>query len=265
MRSTLTLFLATVAAAPLAAQASATQDVAAAFQPEPYLSIRPGELQSAAFLTEMRTMPYGRVLGPIQLAAVPARQSPAMAVPGETIGVLPPTGVSYQRGDTIVLAMVKPGLNGWGDMVVPTGLARVGASTPRQTEAVVIAMYYPIREGQVTLPLAPAPRVGDAQPVPASGPTGSYIGAREPGVLHPLGDELFIDMGKAAGIRLGDFIEFRRRAGARPNAADTIDERLAEGQVVSVGEKGSTVRLFRVSDPAIPVGSPVLRIATLPN
>jgi hypothetical protein len=266
MRSTLSL-LALMAATPLAAQDPAGEQgqLIGATGAEPYRSIRPGELHSAAFLTEGRTMAFGRVLGPVTPPAVPTQQSPEMAMVGTTIGVLPPAGTAYQRGDTIVIAVVAEGPKGWGQVVMPTGLARVGGSNPRQTEAVVIALYGPIRGGQVTLPMPPTPKSGTAQPVKASGPTGTFLFGRERADLRQQGAELFIDLGKSAGISVGDFIEFRRHPGPRANGADMIEEGMAVGQVVSVGEKSSTVRLFRITDPAIPSGSPVLRVATLPN
>ncbi len=268
MRSTL-IVLTMVAASPLAAQpqdpGGSQADVVGSYRPDPYRALRPGELRSAAFLTEMRVMPYGRVLGPVAPPAVVFAQSPELVLVGSTIGVQPPAGAAYQRGDTVVLAVASPGPKGWGELMLPTGLARIGTSNPRQTEAVVIALFGPVRAGQLTLPMSPTPKIGEAQPVKADGPTGSFLFAREPAELHQQGSELFIDLGRTGGVRLGDFIEFRRRAAPRPGSADTVDEALAVGQIVSLGENSSTVRLFRIKDPNIPVGSPVLRIATLSN
>ena len=268
MRSTLIL-LTLVAATPLAAQpqdpGGSQADAVGWYRPDPYRALRPGELRSAAFLTESRPMPYGRVLGPVTPSAVEFAQSPEMVMPGSTIGVRPPAGAAYQRGDTVVLAVTSAGPRGWGDMVLPTGLARIGTSNPRQTEAVIIELYGPVRAGQVVLPLSPSPKVGEAQPVKADGPTGSFLFGREPGELHQQGSELFVDLGRTSGVRLGDFIEFRRRPGPRAGSADMVDQSLAVGQVVSVGEKSSTVRLFRIKNPGFPAGGPVLRIATLSN
>ncbi len=261
------MLLACTAALPLTApaQGQPANAMGGAYRQLPAQALRPGEVRSAAFLTEMRSMPFGMVLGPVTPPAVIARESPEMAMLGSIIGVRPPAGAAYQRGDTVLLAVVMPGPKGWGEMVLPTGLARIGASNPRQTEAEVIALYGPIRAGQVTVPISPLPTVGEAQPTKADGPTGTFLFGRELGELHQLGSELFVDIGRGAGVRIGDFIEFRRRSGLRANQADMIDERLAVGQVVNVGEKSSTVRLFQLQDPAIPAGSPVLRVATLSN
>ncbi len=269
MRSTLTV-LALLAAAPLGAQVSAPMTprmsaTSSSDRSDVFAPLRPGELHSAAFLTEMQPMPYGRVLGPVSQAAVVAHQSAEMVMVGRTIGLLPPAGAAYQRGDTVVLAAVTPAARGWGEMVVPTGLALVGASTPRQTEALVIASYGPIRAGQVTLPMGPTPTANNSDPVKADGPTGNFLFGEEQGNPRQLGSQLFIDIGSNAGLRLGDYIEFRGHPGPRLNGADTIDKGLAIGQVVHLGAKSSTVRLYRISDPTIVMGTPAVRVATLPN
>ena len=159
-----------------------------------------------------------------------------------------------------------PQPRGWGDIVVPTGLARIGDRSPRQTLATVIAMYGPIRGGsQVVLPLEPVADPGDVQPVAIAGPSGEVIMSREPRDVSQAGEVLFINIGRAAGMRVGDFVELRRHAGPRLNGADTIDDVMAVAQVVHVGEKSSTIKLTRVIDPNLRAGTPVVRVATLPS
>ena len=275
MRSSFTLLL-LAAAAPLAAQRTdplaflhkggETSDLAfIAYRDQPYVPIRPGELRSASFLTEMRAMPFGRVLGPVQPAVVHSAQSPETALLGAEIAVQPPEGASYQRGDTVVLALRVPGPRGWGDIILPTGLARIGDRSPRQTVATVIAMFGAIRDGQVTLPLEPAMNPGNLQPVAISGPSGEVIVGQEVRELQQPAGRLFINMGRGAGMRIGDFVQLRRRPEVRQNEADTIDDVMAIGQVVHVGERSSTIKLVRVIDANIHAGTPVVRISTLPN
>ncbi|MES1259832.1 MAG: hypothetical protein ABUL71_04490, partial [Gemmatimonadota bacterium] len=88
---------------------------------------------------------------------------------------------------------------------------------------------------------------------------------REPRDVAQVGEVLFINMGRAAGMRVGDFVEIRRHAGPRLNGADTVDDLMAVAQVVHVGEKSSTIKLTRVIDPGIRSGTPVVRVATLPS
>jgi hypothetical protein len=72
-------------------------------------------------------------------------------------------------------------------------------------------------------------------------------------------------MGRDDGIRLGDFVQVRRRPGPRTNAADSVDELMATAQVVHVGPRSSTIRVIEVISPEVQAGAPVVRVATLPN
>ncbi|MGH7583294.1 MAG: hypothetical protein ACREL5_08735 [Gemmatimonadales bacterium] len=272
MRIPLTLLAVVAAAAPLAAQGNdplaflrrGTGDVVIGPPPAPtYKPVRTGELQAASFLTEMRDMPFGRLLGPVDPSLVRTAETTDLAMIGTVVAVAPPSGTSYQRGDTVVLALRLPGPKGWGEIVRPTGLARIGDQSPRQTLATVIAVYGPIRDGQVVFPLQPVTNPGTVQPVPANGPSGEIIAGAEPRELEQSGSLMFTTLGSGAGVRIGDFVEIRRRPQQRPHLSDTIDDIMAVGQVVHLGDKSSTVKLIRVIDPDIRAGTPVVRSATL--
>ena len=236
-----------------------------AYRPPTYRPVRSGEVRSSGFLTELRQMPYGRLLGPVNPPLVRSAQTPEVSFPGTVVAVTPPQGANYRRGDTVLLAVVIPAPRGWGEIVVPTGLARIADQNPRQTLATVIEMYGPIRAGQVVLPLEPTGNPGMVQPVTISGPTGEIIASREPRDVAQAGGVFFANMGRAAGVRVGDFVEVRRHPGPRLNGADTVDDLIAVAQVVHVDEKSCTIKLIRVIDPDLRPGTPVVRIATLPS
>lgn len=276
MQYRLTVFALVLVAGPLVAQsddplaylqqdANPTDTAFSAYRTTPYQPVRPGEVRSAGFLTEQRTLPFGQVLGAVDPEQVHAAQSREVVLAGSLIAVVPPNGATYQAGDTVVLARRVPGPQGWGDIVIPTGLAQVGDHTPRQTMARVLTMYGSIRAGDVTLPLEPVASSAGETPADVAGPRGTIIAGQQSHELVQAGTDMFIDMGRAAGIRIGDFVQVRRRPAARLDAPDTIDELMATGQVVHVGEKTSTIKLIRVVDPDIRPGTPVVRTATLPN
>ncbi|MGH7592488.1 MAG: hypothetical protein ACRELE_01345 [Gemmatimonadales bacterium] len=237
----------------------------ATYRDHPYAPVRSGEVRSASFLTELRDMPFGELLGPVDPPVVRATQSAEAALAGTVIAVRPPAGAAYQRGDTVLLAIVTPGPKGWGEIVEPTGLARIGDHTPRQTLATVIALFGPVRYGQSVLPIEPVTNPGRVQPTAVTGPSGEVIGSGAPRELQQVGGQVFISIGRSAGVRVGDFVAVRRRPEARVNASDTIDDLMATAQVIHVGEKSSTVKLTRIIDPDIHPGAPVVRTATLPN
>lgn len=261
MRSTLALLL-VFGVAPLAAQETM---VAGSADAVPYAPVRPGQSRTAGFLSELRLLPYGKLLGPVTPPQIRSAAGGAVIALGAIVAVRPPLGATYTKGDTIVLAVRAPGPKGWGEVVIPSGLARVTATDGSQTLAEILAIYGPIREGQSTLPLEPIANPGNVRPVKIDGPKATVIASREQRELLQPGNVIFIDAGRTAGMRLGDFVEVRRRPAPRLNAPDQIDELMATGQVVAVNEKHSSVVLVRVISPDIAPGTPVVRVATLPN
>jgi hypothetical protein len=235
------------------------------YRDQPYTPVRTGEVQAAAFLTEGATMPFGSLLGPVVPPQVHGTEIGELAFAGTVVGIRPPAGVTYQKGDTVLLAAVVPGPKGWGDIVIPTGLARIGDSSPRQTLATVLTNYGSIHSGDATMPIAPFHNPGRTTPTPIAGPSGEIIAGSEVRELEQMGGNLFITLGKGSGVRIGDFIEVRRRPGTRPGMSDTIDDLMAVGEVVHVGDKSSTIRLTRVLDGDIHPGTPVVRVSTLPE
>jgi hypothetical protein len=76
---------------------------------------------------------------------------------------------------------------------------------------------------------------------------------------------VFLDRGRQDGVALGDQFELRRTAVERPNAVDHVNEVMATVQVVHVGEKTSTARVIRVTQPDVPAGIEARQIAKLPS
>ena len=103
-----------------------------------------------------------------------------------------------------------------------------------------------------------------AEPSPDS-LSGWVLGGREVRELKHPQNRLLIDLGRSAGVAPGDIFEIRRTPGPRVNAADAIDELMATGQVVRVGERSATVMLLHVVSPDIPPGMKARRIARLPS
>lgn len=277
MRFAVVVFM--LAAVPLAAQQSAgsglsflqpprsaAADAMSTQADEPvYVPLRRGEVYAAGFLAE-DGMSFGSVLGPVRPPQVSSNRSGAMMTRGEIVAVRPPAGTTYASGDTIVLAVRRTGPKGWGDIVVPTGLARVGASDGRQTLATLLAVYGPIRRGQEAYRLEPFADRGEVMPVAVGGGLrGRILAHRDRRELAQSGSVFFVDIGRAEGMGLGDFVEIRRQPHARLNAADAIDEHVGIAQVVHVGEHSSTIRVFGLTSPDIATGAPVVRTAALPD
>lgn len=237
-----------------------------AYVNQEYRPLRPGEFYSAGFLTEGSELPYGRMLGavtPPQIRNLSERQTVTLF---SEVGVRAPEGGSYARGDSLLVVEVALGYPEYGQIVRPTGMVRVTGQSENQYLAEVIAVYGAMRNGQGVLPVErfqPGPM---ARAVPTTdGLAGVVLGGRELRELKHPQNHLFINVGRASGVTPGDIFEVRRVPGPRPNAADAVDELMARGQVVRVGERSATLLLLHIVSPDIPPGVAVKRVARLPQ
>lgn len=272
MRMTTALALATLVAVPLVAQAPSDADgrpfflrraeppsiALQAYREKPYLPIRPSEVRSAGFLTEDQLMGFGQALGNTMDGPARTQGSPAVTALESRFEVEAPEGGNYQPGDTLMVAIVRAGPKGWGERVVPTGMVVIDESHGRHAIGRVVAIYGPLRGGQAVYRAEPIANPGQVKPVPAAGPVGAVIAAREVRELLMPGGHLYSDLGVRDGVALGDFVEVRLEA----NDAETTP--MATGQVVHISPNSSTIKLMNVSRPHIVPGTPVVRIATLP-
>ncbi|PYP42333.1 MAG: hypothetical protein DMD43_03240 [Gemmatimonadetes bacterium] len=232
-----------------------------------YHPLRPGEFFSAGFLTEGDTMPYGRLLGPVTPEQIESGRTRAAVQIYTRVAVAPPAGGSYSPGDTVVAVDLREGPVGYGTIVVPTGLIRVGAKNGDQEVGEVIAVFGPIRNGQAILP---AEKFTDPGAVAYSSVTGGLEGhilvPRDLVELRHPQHVLFIDIGKNDGVKPGDLFEARRTPGPQPKVeADAVDEVMATLQVVHVRNRTATVKVMNVITPDIPVGTRVRLVAKLPG
>jgi hypothetical protein len=230
-----------------------------------YRPLRPGEFYSSGFLTEQQTLPFGQLLGAVTPQQIRNLSERSSATLYSTVAVRPPVGGAYAPGDSLLVVQLGDEWREYGSAVVPTGLVRITGRAQGQFLGEVVAVYGPIRDGQLVLPAerfsaGPAER---AVPVD-DGLSGTVIGGRELRELkHPL-NVLFIDRGRQDDVRPGDLFEIRRRPEARAGAADAVDELMAMGQVVRVGSTTSTLLLLQVVSPDISPGTPVRQVARLP-
>lgn len=236
------------------------------YREQPYQPLRRGEFYSSGFLTEGEALPFGRLLGAVTPQQIRNLSERATATLHSIVAVQPPAGARYQEGDSLLLAQVFPGPRGFGDVVYPTGLARVTGYNGDQALAIVVAMYGAIRNGQSALPAEHFAEGGTsrAQPV-ENGVTGTVLGQRDTRELKQPQNVLFIDVGRQHGVARGDIFEVRRDPAPRPGASDTVDELMAVLQVVHVRDRSATVRILNVVAPDIPPGTRVRQVAKLPS
>lgn len=232
-----------------------------------YRPLRRSDFYSSGFLSEHQVLPYGNVIGnavPLQIASTHYGAASAIY---SRIALTPPKGGSYQVGDTLLLATIVRTDPTWGDVVEPVGLAKVVDVSHAQNQAIVIAQYGSIHEGTRTLLAEKFVDPGHVRPVPvANGVQGHVIFARDLQPLKLSEAVLFIDKGRADGVRPGDIFEVRITPHDDDASAVTaVPDVVAHLKIVHVGDHSATGRITNVTSPRFEPGSQVRQIAKLPG
>jgi LysM repeat protein len=232
---------------------------------QPYRPLRRSEFYSSGFLTENQRLPYGRVLGPVTPQQIKAVNSRANALPYSTIALEAPSGATYEIGDSLLLLQLGREIEPYGDVIVPTGLARIIETVDNHYLANVVATYGPVRNGQRVLPIESFSVGAGRRAVPvADGVRGTLIGGLGRQELKEPQMVVFINKGRADGVAPGDLFEVRRRPQRLPDGTIRVNELMATLQVVHVRDRTATGVVLNVVSPDIPPGTDVLQVAKLP-
>jgi hypothetical protein len=236
-----------------------------AYTRKEYKPLRRSEFYSSGFLTENQNLPWATIVGPVTPSQI---GSPIIndAMPFTTIAIEAPSGVTYQIGDTLLLAQRGGELKPFGNAVLPTGLARVTDTVSGRYLATVEAIYGPIRPGQVALPAEKFTPGGGEHAVPVSdGVRGTFLGGPKRQELKALQMVAFIDKGRQDGVAAGDIFEVRRKAERLDGGQQRANQLLATLQIVHVGEHSATGRYLDILLPDVAQGMEVHQVAKLPS
>jgi LysM repeat protein len=247
------------------ARGKSMQETLRAYADQTYRPLRPSEFHSSGFLTEGEKLPYGKVIGLVTPPQIDAEPTHSNALPYARIAVEAPKGAAYQAGDTLLVLQVGPEMKGFGDVIVPTGLARVTGTADGRYLAEVVALYGPIRRGQQTLPAeAFVPGAGvKAAPV-SDGVHATLLGGPRRQDLKAPQMVLFLDKGKQDGVARGDIFEVRRHPERLDDGTMRVNELMATLQVVHVREHSATTVVLGVVSPDIQAGASAVQVAKLP-
>ena len=242
------------------------QDVLRAYVHQPYRPLRAGEFYAAGFLSEDERLPWGRVLGATAVSAIPRLSDRTSATTFQEISIRPPRNASYHVGDSLLVARIDRILDfgRWGDVVVPTAVARVTSIQEEQVLAVVVAQFDRVHENQLAMPLEPFRDPGQVRPTPVErGLTGKLLGARDPHSIAGAQQYFFIDKGRRDGVTLGDVFEAYRPA--QGYAGTASEEVRAVLMIVHTRERCATGLLLQISHPSLDRGLPVRLIKKMPS
>jgi hypothetical protein len=241
-------------------------EILKAYTHQPYRPLRRSEFYSSGFMTENQRLPYGKVIGPVTPQQIKAVNSRANALPFTMIALEAPNGATYSVGDSLLLLQVGREIEPHGNVVVPTGVAKIVEALDGHYVADIVATYGPIRNGQRILPIEGFNPGSGGRAVPVSdGVRGSLIGGigrqdlKEPQMV------VFINKGREDGVSPGDIFEVRRRPERLSDGTVRVNELMASMQIVHVRDHTATGLLITVVSPDIPPGTDVMQVAKLPR
>jgi len=227
-----------------------------------YRPVRRGDFYSAGFLTEGESLPWAEVLGATGRPTLGNLTASSAAMIFGEVALRAPESAAYQIGDTLLVARLAREVRGWGHVVVPTGLVRVTGVAGANVRAQVVAQFGHVADGQVALPVQSFVDPGEVAPIPIeNGAMGEVVALRDVAAFVGQQDVVFIDVGRADGVQLGDVFEVLGPAGESEAVTDApgrpvsllhvvhVREHSASGLVVSVRDlgtrPGALVRLVR--------------------
>ena len=222
-----------------------------------------GDFYRAAFIAKPDEVPLvGRFVEPEYQSVVPQRMPSQVNLYDRLFVRVDPSAV--QVGDRLHLLREGRQLRGVGRVYQPTGLVTVAAMEGEIATVVVVGMFDQVNVGDVAVPVAAFPLRNSVFPSEvAADLQGRILAFRDESPLQRTESILFLDIGRSAGVAVGDEFEAydpptRREWGTRPEV------HVARMQVVRVTEGTASVRVTELNQPRIAIGLPVRRVARMP-
>ena len=132
-----------------------------------YRPVRRGQFYSAGFLTEGDEFPWAKVLGATGTPTLSTLTGSSQARIFGSIDIEAPESATYEVGDSILTVRITRDVgDGWGRVVIPSGIARVTNVSGSRVRAEVISQFGRVADGQFALPLERFNDPGDVAPVP---------------------------------------------------------------------------------------------------
>lgn len=222
-----------------------------------------GDFYRASFVARPREVPVvGRFTEPEFQSVVPLRMPPQINLYDRVFVRVDPARVEI--GDRLHFLREGREIRRTGRVYQPTGVGTVAALDGTTATVVVVGMFDEVRPGDLVIPMEAFPirTLDRARPVSAD-LQGRVLGFEVQTPLQRTESILFLDIGRSAGVGIGDEFEAydppaERRWGMRPEVA------VARMQVVKVTEGTASVRVTHLEQPRIAVGLPVRRVARMP-
>ena len=180
--------------------------------------------------------------------------------------VLHLTGADVVEGDYLKAVQWGRSMGAAGDVLYTVGAVRVTRTYPSRdsVRAEVIQVFGDYRVGDLMLVAEEYPIVPGRRPeVEENGLVGTVLGFTEDQVLVATTETIFLDVGAADGVLVGDvFAVFSATATAE---TALFEDRLSVVRVVHTSDATATARVTELRDAGMRPGTPVRRVERMPR
>ena len=227
-------------------------------------TIRPGEVYSAPWVERAGGPPNpGHIVGTGDVPGIPLTESERPLQSHERVFVTVPPGMSSAAGARYLAVSRGPMLEGYGQVMIPTGIVVIQRAQPGQAaEATVVTRYAEMQIGDelVTMDAIPAnlPR-----PVAVgNGATTRVLWINSDPVLPSL--QSYVVVANSVGLRVGDQITFYREKRTTSAGVVLPESEIGVAQIVRTTPQGSTAMIIDQSYGAIAEGTAARVTAKMP-
>ena len=227
-------------------------------------TIRPGEVYAAPWV-ERAAGPAnaGRIVGTGDVPSIPLTESERPLQSHERVFVTVPPGMSSAAGARYVAVRRGPMLEGYGQVMIPTGIVVIQRAQPGQAaEATVVTRFAPMQIDDELVTMEGIPANLPRPTAVANGATTRVLWiARDP-VLPSL--QSYVVVGNSAGLRVGDQITFYRERRTTTSGVVLPESEIGVAQIVRSTPQGATALVIDQTFGAIAQGTAARVSAKMP-
>jgi hypothetical protein len=227
-------------------------------------AIRPGEFYAAPWVEPVGgPANAGVIVGTGDVPGIPLTEAERPLQSHERVFVTVPPGMSAAAGARYISVRRGPLLEGFGQVIVPTGIVVVERAQPGQAaEARVVARFEPVQIGDQLVPMN-APPAGTGHPaVVGGGAETSVLWIKSEPVLPSL--QSYVVVAAAPGMRVGDQISFYRPRRTSPRGVILPETEIAVARLVRVTPQGATALIVDQTYGGIEPGTAARVTAKMP-
>jgi hypothetical protein len=232
-------------------------------EPGPVVSV--SDFYGAPILADMQSFVSAGVTARVVAEAHPSIKLPRAARLNDQV-VLHVSGTDVGVGDYLKAVQWGRSFGPSGHVLLTVGAVRVTRTYPSRdsVRAEVIQVFGDYRVGDAMVMAEEYPVVAGVQSEPeVDGLVGTVLGFTEDQTLLGTGERLFLDVGAADGVMVGDvFAIFSAAATAETALAE---DRLTTVRVIHANDETSTARVTQVRDAGMRPGAPVRRVERMPR